>query len=135
MNWPDRRKRTFATLWHRPDTLFSPTRPFSSRLIRLFVHDDEPLPSKFFRERPDRLANIRLAVLARHEEPQACEFLGHRGIEDRLNVDAALEQRGGHARGAHRAADDGGYYREARTGSRVDARFARELQKQRTALA
>jgi hypothetical protein len=55
------------------------------------VIDFSSVPRKFLCERRHRLPNIRLAVLAGHEEAQAGEFLGRCGIQDGLHVDTALK--------------------------------------------
>jgi hypothetical protein len=80
---------------------------------------------------PTASPNIPLTMLARHERAQPRELLGHRGVQDRLHIDAALEQ----PRRARRVADDGGYDGEPRARAGVDARCRRQLEKQRAMLA
>ena len=57
----------------------------------------------FFEDDPDRVAHLLFGVLGGQEEAQPRRAFRYRRIEDRLDIDAAAEQRLREPRGADRA--------------------------------
>src|SRR5207248_6819025 len=93
-----------------------------------------PCPRDLLRQHLHGLADLLLGVRGGAEEPQAGGGLLHGGIEDGLDVDAAVPERVADREGVQRVPQDGGDQRALLREARVDPLLLGEPQEQRGAL-